>query len=151
MTDKKGEGFPKVINLDAFRKRREIEEVKPPSVEPSGGQVIEDVLKTSTDHKEDGCVCVFCEIEKEGVQITEIVKKKQELQSTIARGHVNPRQFSQWLNDLRTEDLSSLAGRIMGLDEQKTQTHPTYAKAVFRVFQEMLKHRIDTFSAQNKE
>lgn len=149
MTDKKGEGGPKIISLEAFRKRKEIEEAKPPSVESDDQP--EDVLKTPADHKEGGCVCVFCEIEKEGVQITEVIKKRDELRSTIARGHINPRHFSQWLNDLRTEDLGSLAARIMGLDEQKTQTHPTYAKAVFRVFQEMLKHRIDMFSSQNKE
>ena len=59
MTNQKGEGGPKVVSLDAFRKSRKIEEAKPPTAE-SDVQT-EDVLKTPADHTEDGCVCVFCE------------------------------------------------------------------------------------------
>lgn len=143
-----GHGGSNIIKLDTFRNKRE----KPknqPTISSTKKLDIPDalfnnkIINTLAGHsRETGCACIFCQKEKEGYPLSEITEKWVKLKSTQASGQYNKAQYTQWLIDLRKEDLQDIGNRINSLDERRKLTHPAYANAVIKVYSEKLIHTI---------
>ena len=137
--EQNGEG--KVFDFEAFKRKRDAEREAQSANEQPTQEEGDEIIKKPSEHTDDQkCVCIFCNLEKQGIPIEEATENAKKITKYLKSGHlkVNPRQLQEWVNNLRSESLDDLISRIIGLDEKKIQTHPTYSRAVSLVLKEKL-------------
>src|SRR3989338_1074544 len=132
------EGRGKILDFGTFKKQGVIKEVKAQEGRTLEESTVRQSIDESYTRKHElnaDDVRVFSMLEKQGIPIIEAFDREERLVTICENaGDFNPKHFQTWLKDLYTEDLKTLTTKVLSLNEQKVQTHPTYARAVFKAF-----------------